>query len=79
MTEGSRSAAAGASEKDLLSDLEFLSRLWKRVQHQATEALTPEVIYTVLVLARRFRRDVFAKGIKRPVVVDKSNYDTQGS
>ena len=30
-----RTAAAGASERDLANDLEFLQRLWKRVQHQS--------------------------------------------
>jgi len=74
-----RTAAAGASEKDLLSDLEFLSRLWKRVQHQATEALPPEVIYTEMDLALRFVRDVFGEDYKRLVIDDKATHDKVAS
>jgi ribonuclease G len=70
-----RTAAAGASEKDLLADLEFLQRLWKRVQHQALEALPPEVIYTEMDLALRFVRDVFGEDFKRLLVDDKSVFD----
>ncbi|MDO8964563.1 MAG: Rne/Rng family ribonuclease [Coriobacteriia bacterium] len=70
-----RTAAAGASEKDLLSDLEFLSRLWKRVQHQATEALPPEVIYTEMDLALRFVRDVFSEDYRRLLIDDKVTFD----
>jgi ribonuclease G len=70
-----RTAAAGASDKDLLADLEFLQRLWKRVQHQATEALAPEVIYTEMDLALRFTRDVFSEDFRRLVVDDRGIYD----
>jgi ribonuclease G len=70
-----RTAAAGASDKDLLSDLEFLQRLWKRVQHQASEALAPEVIYTEMDLALRFVRDVFGDDFRRLLVDDRATYD----
>jgi ribonuclease G len=70
-----RTAAAGASEKDLLADLEFLQRLWKRVQHQAFEALPPEVIYTEMDLALRFVRDVFGEDFRRLLVDDKGVFE----
>jgi ribonuclease G len=70
-----RTAAAGASDKDLLSDLEFLQRLWKRVQHQASEALAPEVIYTEMDLALRFVRDVFGDDFKRLLVDDRATFE----
>ncbi len=70
-----RTAAAGASEQDLVSDLEFLQRLWKRVQHQATEALPPEVIYTEMDLALRFVRDVFGEEFKRLLVDDRATFE----
>jgi ribonuclease G len=70
-----RTAAAGTSDKDLLSDLEFLQRLWKRVQHQASEALAPEVIYTEMDLALRFVRDVFSNDFKRMLVDDRATFD----
>ncbi len=70
-----RTAAAGASDKDLLADLEFLQRLWKRVQHQSSEALPPEVIYTEMDLALRFVRDVFGEDFKRLLIDDRPTYD----
>jgi len=74
-----RTAAAGASDKDLLADLEFLQRLWKRVQHQAQEALAPEVIYTEMDLALRFTRDVFSEDFRRLVIDDRSTFDKVAS
>ena len=70
-----RTAAQGASERDLVSDLEFLLRLWNRVNHQSTEALAPEVIYTEMDLALRLVRDVFADDFRRLVIDDKSTFD----
>jgi ribonuclease G len=70
-----RTAAAGASRKDLESDLEFLLRLWARVQHQAYDGLAPEVVYTEMDLALRFVRDVFADDFRRLVVDDRGVYD----
>jgi ribonuclease G len=70
-----RTAAAGATEKDLLADLDFLQRLWKRVQHQAFEALPPEVIYTEMDLALRFVRDVFSEGFARLLIDDRGVHE----
>jgi len=70
-----RTVAQGASERDLVSDLEFLLRLWKRVSHQSTEALAPEVIYTEMDLALRFVRDVFSEEFRRLLIDDKATYE----
>ena len=70
-----RTAAAGASEDDLLADLEFLRRLWKRVQQQAVDALAPEGISVEMDLALRFVRDVFSQEFKRMVIDDKATGD----
>ncbi len=70
-----RTVAQGASARDLTSDLEFLLRLWKRVNHQSTEALAPEVIYTEMDLALRLVRDVFSEDFKRLTVDDKLTYE----
>ncbi len=70
-----RTVAQGASERDLAADLEFLLRLWRRVSHQAEEALPPEVIYTEMDLALRFVRDVFSADYRRMVIDDRATYD----
>ncbi len=66
-----RTVAAGVPELDIVSDLEFLLRLWKRVRHQAHEGLAPEVVYTEMDLALRLVRDVFSDTFKRLVVDDR--------
>jgi len=70
-----RTVAQGASERDLTSDLDFLLRLWKRVNHQSQEALAPEVIYTEMDLALRLVRDVFSDDFKRMTVDDKATFE----
>lgn len=74
-----RTVAQGASERDLTSDLDFLLRLWKRVNHQSTEALAPEVIYTEMDLALRLVRDVFSEDFKRMTIDDKATFDKVSS
>jgi len=66
-----RTVAQGVSQKDLVSDLEFLLRLWRRVEHQAREGLAPEVIYTEMDLALRMVRDVLSEDFRRLYVDDK--------
>jgi ribonuclease G len=70
-----RTVAQGVSERDLVSDLEFLMRLWKRVNHQSTEALAPEIIYTEMDLALRLVRDVFSEDFRRLVIDDRATFD----
>lgn len=70
-----RTVAQNVSERDLVSDLEFLKRLWKRVSHQAHDGLAPEVVYTEMDLALRLVRDVFSDDFKRLIVDDKLTHD----
>jgi ribonuclease G len=67
-----RTAASGASERDLATDLDFLSRLWGRVKKQAEAGIAPETLYTEMDLALRLVRDVFTDDFKRLVVDDKT-------
>jgi ribonuclease G len=66
-----RTAATGCSERDLEGDLEFLLRLWRRVQSQSREGLAPEVIYTEMDVALRLVRDAFSEDYRRLVIDDK--------
>ena len=67
-----RTVAQAVAEKEILADLEFLLRLWKRVSHQAEEALAPEVVYTEMDLALRLVRDVFSADFKSLSIDDKT-------
>ena len=66
-----RTAASGASERDLATDLDFLSRLWGRVEKQCEAGVAPETLYTEMDLALRLVRDVFTEDFRRLVVDDK--------
>ena len=70
-----RTAAAGCAETDLAGDLEFLLRLWKRVQQQAAEAAAPALAYTEMDLALRLVRDAFTDGYRRLTVDDRRVHD----
>jgi ribonuclease G len=66
-----RTAAVGAVAKDLENDLEFLLRLWHRVQHQSREGLAPEVVYTEMDVALRLVRDAFGEEFRRLMIDDR--------
>jgi ribonuclease G len=70
-----RTAAVGCSAKELQGDLDFLLRLWRRVQHQAREGLAPEVVYTEMDVALRLVRDAFGEDFRRLVIDDKRVYE----
>lgn len=70
-----RTAALGASERELQADLDFLVRLWKRVERQGREALAPEIVYAEMDLALRMVRDAFSEDVHRLVVDDKRLYE----
>jgi ribonuclease G len=70
-----RTVAMGVNEKDLVSDLEFLLRLWKHVKHQIDEGIAPEIVYTEMDLALRLVRDVFSDRFKLLLIDDKILYD----
>jgi ribonuclease G len=70
-----RTAAIGAADGDIRGDLDYLLRLWKRVSHQAREALPPEVVYTEMDLALRMVRDVFGEEFRCLAVDDKAVHE----
>lgn len=69
-----RTVAQGITEQEIVADMRFLLRLWKRVSHQAEEALAPEVVYTEMDLALRLVRDVFSEQFEQLVVSDKATH-----
>lgn len=70
-----RTAAATGTPEDLEQDIEFLLRLWKRVESQAREGLAPELIYAEMDLALRLVRDAFNEDYRALVVDDKRVYE----
>ncbi|MDO9557139.1 MAG: Rne/Rng family ribonuclease [Coriobacteriia bacterium] len=70
-----RTAASGSTDRELASDIEFLLRLWKRVQHQSREGLAPEIVYTEMDLALRMVRDAFSEDYRKLVIDDKRVFE----
>ena len=60
-----RTAAEGASERELMADLEFLHKLWEKLSDRKTQLPCGEPLYEDLPLALRALRDLFADDIER--------------
>jgi ribonuclease G len=70
-----RTAAADAAEEDVLSDMEFLSRVWRRVEKQTFEVVAPDILYTEIDLAMRCVRDIFSAQYADLTIEGKSLFD----
>ncbi|MEQ1665514.1 MAG: Rne/Rng family ribonuclease, partial [Bdellovibrionales bacterium] len=65
-----RTACEGATEEDLTSDVEFLSRLWKEVQSVYEKKKTPGLIHSEIDVELRALRDLLDDKVDR-VLVDE--------
>ena len=65
-----RTAAVGAMEDEVVSDLEFLSDLWRKIQTRAAEVRPPALIHVDLDLSGRVVRDIFGPDYAQVVVDD---------
>jgi ribonuclease G len=65
-----RTAAEGADEESLFSDLDFLTRLWKEIQNRSETRSAPSLLYQDLDLIRRATRDLFTQDVERLVIDD---------
>ncbi|MGH2436901.1 MAG: Rne/Rng family ribonuclease, partial [bacterium] len=60
-----RTAAEGASEKDLADDIQFLLQVWSRVEERSKNSRAPALVYQDLRLIRRVVRDLFTDDVSR--------------
>jgi ribonuclease G len=60
-----RTAAEGASEKDLADDIQFLLQVWSRVEERSKNSRAPALVYQDLRLIRRVVRDLFTDDVTR--------------
>lgn len=70
-----RTAAASAGEQELIADINFLNRLWKRVMRHVADGVAPEVVYTEMDLAMRYIRDVYSDEYNKLVIDDKTTHE----
>lgn len=60
-----RTAAEGASEKELADDIQFLLQMWSRVEERSRNGRAPQLVYQDLRLIRRVVRDLFTEDVSR--------------
>jgi ribonuclease G len=70
-----RTAAEGRQEADLKRDIEFLTRLWGRVQSRAKVSRAPSLLHRDLGLVFRVVRDSFSDDVQRFVVDNRHEYE----
>lgn len=60
-----RTAAEGATEKELADDIQFLLQIWSRVEERSRASKAPALVYQDLRLIRRVVRDQFTDEVTR--------------
>ena len=70
-----RTASEGRTEEDLLMDLNFLLKLWERVQHKKVNAPVPSIIHSDLDICLRAIRDLYTKDVGKVVVDSAKEYN----
>ena len=70
-----RTAAMGISREELKSDLDFLVRLWKRVQQKSALVSAPRLIRSEETLMYRTVRDMFKADVDKFVINDRECYE----
>jgi len=70
-----RTVAEGKSEHELKMDLEFLGRLWGRIQARAKQATAPALLHRDLGLVYRIVRDLFAADVARLYIDSHAEYE----
>ena len=69
-----RTVAEGASSEELEKDIEFLRRLWGKIQRNLKGAKAPSVIYEDLPLNMRTLRDMAHTGLERIRIDSRETY-----
>ncbi|WP_417503500.1 ribonuclease G [Marinomonas gallaica] len=69
-----RTAAERAGEEEILSDINFLTRLWQSVKKRISNVKAPSVIYEDLPLHLRTMRDLVSLSTEKIRIDSKENY-----
>jgi len=70
-----RTVAEGKSEYEIGQDLDFLIRLWSRIQARAKAAQAPSLIHKDHGLVYRIVRDLFSEDVTRLTVDSRHEYE----
>ncbi len=70
-----RTVAEGAGEDKLNQDLQFLLRLWQRIQSRYQQKEAPAVLYQDLALPSRIARDLLTEEVDTFLVDERHEYE----
>lgn len=70
-----RTAAVGKSSEEFKTDLDFLIRLWQRIQKKRTLVSAPRLLHEEEALVFRTIRDLFTPDIDRLTINDQEFYE----
>ena len=70
-----RTASEGKTEEDLLMDMNFLLKLWDKIQHRRVSAPVPSVIHCDLDICLRAIRDLYTRDVGKVVVDSIKEYN----
>ncbi len=70
-----RTAADGASEEDLKSDIDRLVERWQAIESAAASGAAPKALYEEPPLEIRVIREHFTRDFRRLLIDDKNTYD----
>ncbi len=69
-----RTMAETASDKELLADIEYLDKLWRKLQQQAKTSPVPALLYQELDISLRVLRDFVNEDTTRILVDSRETY-----
>ncbi len=70
-----RTAAEGATDDELVTDIEFLQNMWGKIQSRAGEATAGTLVYEGLRLVQRTMLDLVGSDIDKVRVDDKATFE----
>lgn len=69
-----RTVAEGVEESEFEQDINFLIRLWERIEKKEQSGTVPRILYKDLNLTYRVGRDLFTRNVDKLVINDRQEY-----
>lgn len=70
-----RTAASGASAREIARDLAFLKRLWQALQERGEQIKAPSLLYSEADISLRIIRDLLNTDVEEVLVDDEAQFD----
>jgi ribonuclease G len=70
-----RTAAEGKNVEEIERDLDFLAKLWDKIQETASQKKAPALIHSELTLVYKTIRDVFTQEVDRLIIDSPMDYE----